>query len=88
MDALAPIPLPEPVDEIRYERGEEMETMILRAGCWFIKWPYTITDCYAVRYIRLSPLRSKPVRVLDPRKLEEKRREMFGYAYRELVREA
>ena len=85
-DLLAPIPLPEPVDEIRYEQVDETETMILRAGRWFVKWPYTTTDCYVVKYIRLSLFRSKPVRVLDPHLLEEKRREMFGYAYEELVR--
>lgn len=85
-DLLAPIPPPEPVDEIRYERGDEVETMILRAGRLFVKWPYTITDCYVVEYIRLSLFRSKPVRVLSPDLLEAKRREMFGCAYEELVR--
>ena len=86
-DLLAPIPLPDPVDEIRYERGDnEDETMILRSGRWFVKWPYTLTDCYVVRYVKVSLFRSKPVRVLSPEKLEMKRREMFGYAYEELVR--
>lgn len=86
-DLLAPIPLPDPVDEIRYESdGNETETMILRADRTFVKWPYTTTDCYVVRYRKVSLFRSKPVRVLDSGLLEIKRREMFGRAYEELVR--
>lgn len=85
-DLLAPIPLPGPVDEIRYEYEDDTETMILRAGRWFTKWPYTITDCYSVGYVKTSLFSSKLVRYLDRVKLEAKRREMFGYAYEELVR--
>jgi hypothetical protein len=87
-DLLAPIPLPEPVDEIRYDRGKpEEETMRLRAGRWFVNRPYTITDCYSVVYVKRSLFsRPKAVRYLDRGKLEAKRREMFRYAYAELVR--
>jgi hypothetical protein len=83
---LAAIPPPSPVDEIRYERAGEVETMTLRAGRWFVKWPYTLTDCYVVRHIRVSLFSSKAVRVLSPEKLEAKRREMFRHAYEEFVR--
>jgi len=84
---LAPIPLPDPVDEIRYERGDnEEETMILRSGQWFVKWSYTLADCYVVKDYKVSLFRSKQVRILSPEKLKAKRQEMFGYAYEELVR--
>lgn len=85
---LAPIPAPDPVDEVRYERDNDIETMTLRAGRWFVKWPYTITDCYSVRWKKVSLFRSVPIRFLDPEKLERKRRDMFGPAYEELVRHA
>jgi hypothetical protein len=86
-DMLKPIPPPSPVEEVRYDREGAIETMTLRAGRWFVRWPYTITDCYSVGYVKRS-LFSAPtaVRYLDDRKLEPKRKEMFGYAYEELTR--
>jgi hypothetical protein len=86
-DLLKPLPLPHPVEEVRYERENEIETMTLRAGRMFVRWPYTITDCYSVGYVKRSLFSaSKPVRYLDDRKLEPKRKEMFSYAYEELTR--
>lgn len=86
-ELLAPIPPPAPVDEVRYDRDMDIETMTLRARRWFVRWPYTITDCYSVGYIKRSLFQAAtPVRYLDPEKLEAKRREMFGYAYEELLR--
>lgn len=86
MIEITQLALPAPVDEICFDRDDEIETMLLRAGRRFVKWPYTITDCYVVRYRRVSLFRSEPVRVLDDAKLEIKRREMFRHAYDELTR--
>jgi hypothetical protein len=84
---LAPIPLPDLVDEVQYSRTDDIETMTLRAGRLFSRWPYTITDCYSVGYVKRSLFSAPvPVRYLDDKKLEPKRKEMFGHAYDALIR--
>jgi hypothetical protein len=86
---LNPIPLPEPVEEVRFEQdysNDQIEILFLRSGNMFVKWPYTITDCYEVRYISTGFLKYKAITVISSEKLERKRREMFEHAYNELIR--